>query len=150
MTEPELIERARAGDRAAFARLYAPVERPLAAFLYRMTAMRLDAEDLAQQTVVRALETIGEFSGASSFRTWIFRLAAQAAMDYLRSRKQWDPDAQIRGRPKGRRRCQDAPPAPEAPQVPHPYVRSVDPLQAEGAKLHDPLMTFTRQVSHYG
>jgi len=94
--EAELIERAKHGDREAFAQLYAPLERPLGTFLYRMTAMGQDAEDLTQETALKALETIGELDGASSFRIWIFRIAASSALEYLREQKQWDPDAQLR------------------------------------------------------
>lgn len=96
MQEVELIDRARAGDREAFGQLFTSVERALSAFVYRLIAMRQDAEDLAQETALRALETIDQCPTAISFRAWIFRLAAQAAFEYLDSRKQWDPDAQIR------------------------------------------------------
>ena len=96
VAETELIERAKRGDRDAFAELYAPVERPLAAFLYRLVAERGDAEDLAQETAVAALEKIAEFPAASSFRIWIFRIAVEAALNHLRGEKQWDPDALIR------------------------------------------------------
>ena len=105
MNEPELIEKARAGDREAFAELYVPVERPLAAFLYRLTAIRSDAEDLAQETALRALETINQCAGTCSFRAWIFRIGVRAALEYLEGRKAWDPDAQIRA---GRRAADDA------------------------------------------
>lgn len=94
--EAELIEKAKAGDRQAFAALYEPVERPLGAFLYRLTASRADAADLAQDTAVRALETIGEFGQAASFRAWVFEIAARGGLEYLRTRRRWDPDAQFR------------------------------------------------------
>ncbi|MBI3697164.1 MAG: RNA polymerase sigma factor [Acidobacteria bacterium] len=96
VAEAGLIERARQGDRDAFAELYAPVERPLTAFLYRMAAARLDAEDLAQETAVRALEGIEGIPEGVSFRAWIFRMGVEAALEYLRRRAQWDPDALLR------------------------------------------------------
>jgi len=95
LTEAELISRAKAGDRDAFAALYEPVERPLAAFLYRLTASRQEAGDMAQEAAIEALEKIGDFGEASSFRTWIFRFAVRAALDYLKERPPWDPDAQL-------------------------------------------------------
>ena len=95
MNEPELIAQARTGDRDAFAALYAPVERPLAAFLYRLLAERQEAEDLAQDAVVQALETIGSFEGPS-FRVWLFRLAAESALARLEGEPPWNPDQQIR------------------------------------------------------
>ena len=94
--ETALIEKAIQGDREAFAELHAPLEQPLAAFLYRMVAVRLDAEDLAQETALAALESIADFPNGQSFRTWIFRIAASRALEYLNGRKPWDPDALIR------------------------------------------------------
>jgi RNA polymerase sigma-70 factor (ECF subfamily) len=72
------------------------LERPLAAFLYRLIGIRQDAHDLAQDTVVRALETIGEYPGATSFRAWLFRLGFEAALARLDGEAPWDPDLQIR------------------------------------------------------
>ncbi len=95
MTEPELIARAKRGDRDAFAALYEPVERPLAAFLYRLIASRQDAEDMTQEAAIQALEEIEHFGNASSFRAWIFRFAARTALEYMKNRPPWDPDAQI-------------------------------------------------------
>ncbi len=95
MLEADLIGRAKAGDRGAFSELYEPVEKPLAAFLHRLTASRSEAEDMAQETAIQALEEIEQFVGASSFRVWIFRLAARVALEYLKARPPWDPDAQL-------------------------------------------------------
>lgn len=95
MTEAELIGKAKAGDREAFAALYEPVERALAAFLYRLTASRADAEDMAQETAIQALEEVEQFGGASSFRVWIFRMGARTALEYMKARPPWDPDAQL-------------------------------------------------------
>lgn len=95
MREAELIARAKAGDRKAFGALYEPVERPLAAFLYRLTASREDAEDMAQEAAIQALEEVERYGGATSFRVWIFRFAARAALEYMKSRPPWHPDAQL-------------------------------------------------------
>lgn len=94
-SEPELIARAKAGDREAFARLYEPIATPLAAFLYRLIAAREEADDLAQETALQALEGITRFDGALSFRIWMFRMATSAAIDSLRGKKTWKPDAVI-------------------------------------------------------
>ena len=94
--EPELIAKATAGDREAFAQLYEAVERPLASFLYRLIGLRQVAEDLAQETVLRALETIGAFSGVTSFRVWLFRMAVEAGFERLQGETPWSPDLQVR------------------------------------------------------
>lgn len=95
-TEAALIERARAGDHDAFGELYEPAERPLAAFLHRMVAIRCDAEDLAQDTAVAALENVADLPLIPSFRSWIFRIALAQALEYLGGKKPWDPDGLIR------------------------------------------------------
>lgn len=105
-TESALVTRARSGDRGAFAELYEPLERQLASFLYRMVAVRQDAEDLAQETAVRALEGIADFPEEVSFRTWMFRMAVQAALDYLDAQKRWRPDALLQA---GKRTAEDPP-----------------------------------------
>ncbi len=99
------MERARQGDREAFAELYAPLERPLAAFLYRMIAVRADADDLAQETAVEALETIERLAPGASFRPWIFGIAARVAVGHLAGEKTWDPEALFRA---GQRAREDA------------------------------------------
>src|SRR5579885_2038323 len=104
-----LIARAKQGDREAFSELYEPLEKPLGAFLYRLLAVREDAEDLMQETALKALESIADFPGDSSFRTWMFRLAAEAGLAHLQGKRQWDPDAviragQIAGEDPGQRR----------------------------------------------
>ena len=61
----------------------------LKSFLLRMTASIQDAEDLVQDTYVRAQAKIGTFRGESSLKTWIFSIASNLARDLLKSRKRW-------------------------------------------------------------
>jgi RNA polymerase sigma-70 factor (ECF subfamily) len=96
MHEPALIEQAKAGDREAFAELYEPAARPLAAFLYRLLALSPEAEDLAQDTALRALASMDSYPGAVSFRAWLFRMGAEAALERLNQQTPWHPDLQIR------------------------------------------------------
>lgn len=51
---------------------------------------REDAEDVTQQTFLNALEHLGEFMGESSFATWLFRIATNAALKILRKRRGLD------------------------------------------------------------
>lgn len=75
MTDAEIAKRVKAGDREAaralIQRHYASVLR----FLTTICRNTDDAEELAQDTFVRALNHIGKFRGASSLRTWIHRIA---------------------------------------------------------------------------
>ena len=61
----------------------------LKSFLLRMTASVQDAEDLVQDTYLRASAKINTFRGESSLKTWVFSIASNLAMDLLRSKKRW-------------------------------------------------------------
>lgn len=66
----------------------------LQAYLYRLTCDREVSKDLSHDTFVKAQEKQDQFRGESSFKTWIFSIATNLAMDWLRKRKRWDEFAQ--------------------------------------------------------
>ena len=92
--ESKLVERARQGDRAAFGSLVEPWRKPLFGYIYRMVALRQDAEDLMQDVFVRVLENIREYRGEARFKSWLFGIATHACLDHLRNRKRWRVEAQ--------------------------------------------------------
>lgn len=61
----------------------------LKSFLLRMTASVQDAEDLLQETYVKAHAKIDTFRGKSSLKTWVFSIASNLARDLLKSQKRW-------------------------------------------------------------
>lgn len=61
----------------------------LRSFILRMTASVQDAEDVVQDTFVKAYSKIGTFRGESSLKTWVFSIASNLATDLLRSKKRW-------------------------------------------------------------
>ena len=61
----------------------------LKSFLLRMTASMQDAEDIVQETYVKAATKIGTFRGESSLKTWVFTIASNLARDFLRAKKRW-------------------------------------------------------------
>ena len=61
----------------------------LKSFLLRMTASVQDAEDIVQETYLKAHEKLGLFRGESSLKTWVFSIASNLARDLLRSKKRW-------------------------------------------------------------
>src|SRR5258705_6137481 len=64
-------------------------EGELKSFLLRMTASAQDAEDIVQETYLKAQAKIHTFRGDSSLKTWIFSIASNLARDLLRSKKRW-------------------------------------------------------------
>ncbi len=61
----------------------------LKSFLLRLTASVQDAEDIVQETYLKAQTKIRSFKGESSLKTWIFSIASNLAKDLLRSQKRW-------------------------------------------------------------
>src|SRR5207237_2368546 len=70
----EWIRAAQAGDRPAFARLVDRYWDRLYRWLYHLTRDRHTAEDLAQETFLKALAGLGSFRPGSNFRAWVFRI----------------------------------------------------------------------------
>jgi len=64
-------------------------QRELKSFLLRMTASVQDAEDIVQETYLKAHSRIDTFRGESSLKTWMFSIASNLARDLLKSRKRW-------------------------------------------------------------
>ncbi len=62
---------------------------PLRSFILRITASVADAEDIVNDTYIKALERLQTFRGESSLKTWIFTIATNLAKDNLRAQKRW-------------------------------------------------------------
>src|SRR6185312_7046541 len=61
----------------------------LKSFLVRITASVADAEDIAQDTYIKAVEKINTFRGESSLKTWLFTIASNIAKDNMRAKQRW-------------------------------------------------------------
>ncbi|MFZ0660553.1 MAG: sigma-70 family RNA polymerase sigma factor [Candidatus Binataceae bacterium] len=82
--EAELIERARKGDKEAFGVLVERYQRRVANVALSVVHNQDDAIELAQETFVRAYENLSKFESRSSFSTWLYRIAANLAIDFWR------------------------------------------------------------------
>jgi RNA polymerase sigma-70 factor, ECF subfamily len=80
-----LIARARRGDAEAFRLLFERYSRPVISFVYDMVGDRALAEDLTQETFVRAYRHLGALREESKFSTWLFSIAKNVAREHLRS-----------------------------------------------------------------
>jgi RNA polymerase sigma-70 factor (ECF subfamily) len=82
--ERPLIERARAGDRTAFARLVDGYWGRVFRWLRKMARCAATAEDLTQDVFLRAWRALGSFAPGTDFRAWLFRIAANRFLDTRR------------------------------------------------------------------
>lgn len=82
----ELLDRARAGDHAAYDELVAPHRAALLAHTYRMLGSFQDAEDVVQDSLLAAWLALPGFEGRSSLRTWLFRITTHRCLNHVRTR----------------------------------------------------------------
>ena len=82
-----LLRRAQKGDAEAFEELMAAQESRMYAIALRMMGNREDAQDCAQEAMVRIYRAMGSFKGQSSLATWIYRITMNTCLDELRRRK---------------------------------------------------------------
>ena len=85
-TDQEIVALAREGREAAYRELVRRYERPVFSLVLRMVRDRQLAEDLAQETFVKALNAIATYRPEYKFSSWIFKIANNAAIDHLRRR----------------------------------------------------------------
>ena len=90
MTDVATVSRARAGDPDAFRLLVERHSQPIFRVAYRMTGNEHDADDVVQETFLRAYRQIDKFEERANFGTWVHRIAVNCALDLLRSRGRLD------------------------------------------------------------
>ncbi len=87
LTDRDLVDRAREGDRRAFSELVRRHQRRIHRLALHMLRDRAEAEDVTQETFVRAFNALGRFDGRSEPFTWIYRIAVNLSLNAIRSRK---------------------------------------------------------------
>jgi RNA polymerase sigma-70 factor (ECF subfamily) len=85
--ERELVRRAQAGDLGAYDDLVRRYQERIYATLYHMTSNHEDANDLAQEAFIKAYQSLKSFKGDSSFFTWLYRIAVNRTINFLKQRK---------------------------------------------------------------
>jgi RNA polymerase sigma-70 factor (ECF subfamily) len=85
--EQDLIAQVQTGNHDAFERLIRLHEKRVYTIALRMTGDTEDAFDVSQDILLRVYSNIGMFKGESSFSTWLYRLATNVCLDFLRKRK---------------------------------------------------------------
>src|SRR6202166_4327050 len=85
--ESVLVQQARRGDLEAYDQLIKRYQERIYATVYHMTSNHEDANDLTQETFIKAFRALRSFKGDSSFYTWIYRIAINKTINFLKQRK---------------------------------------------------------------
>jgi RNA polymerase sigma-70 factor (ECF subfamily) len=81
------LARARRGDSEAFRELVERHSRSVFRLAFRMTGNEHDAEDVVQESFLRAYKQLGRFESRANFGTWLYRITANCAVDLMRARQ---------------------------------------------------------------
>jgi RNA polymerase sigma-70 factor (ECF subfamily) len=85
--ESAWIQQARAGDAVAFSQLVEAYQAPVYNLAYRMLGNRVEAEDAAQETFIRAYTRLGTYDPGRKFSSWLLAIASHYCVDVLRKRR---------------------------------------------------------------
>jgi len=92
------VERTLAGDRDAFRILVERHSRNVYRLAYRMTGNQQDAEEVVQEAFLRAYQKLSQFASRANFGTWVYRIAANYAIDRMRQKKSEDSNRALPAR----------------------------------------------------
>src|SRR5580700_7581955 len=87
MLEGDLVRHARRGDLKAYDEPVKRYQERIYATIYHMTSNHEDANDLAQESFIKAFSALKSFKGGSSFYTWLYRIAVNKTINFLKQRK---------------------------------------------------------------
>jgi RNA polymerase sigma-70 factor (ECF subfamily) len=85
--ETVLVAQARKGDLAAYDELVKRYQERIYATIYHMTSNHEDANDLAQESFIKAFHALKSFKGGSSFYTWLYRIAVNKTINFIKQRR---------------------------------------------------------------
>jgi RNA polymerase sigma-70 factor, ECF subfamily len=100
------LARARAGDEEAFRELTEPHRRELQLHCYRILGSTQDAEDVVQETLLAAWQSLDTFEGRASVRSWLYRIATNRCLNALRARSRRPRELQAMDAPEPTRRTE--------------------------------------------
>ncbi|WP_150049861.1 MULTISPECIES: RNA polymerase sigma factor RpoE [Methylomonas] len=107
--DQELVRRVQQGNKAAFDQLVIKYQHKIVHLVNRYVKDPSEAQDVAQDTFIKAYKALGDFRGDSAFYTWLYRIAINTAKNYLLSRSRRYTDYEIE--------VQDAEQVENAPQL---------------------------------
>ena len=86
-SDADAVARARAGDDDAFRVLVERYSRRIFGLAFRMTGNEHDAEDVVQETFLRAFRRLKQFESRANFGSWLYRIAVNCSFDFMRTRQ---------------------------------------------------------------
>jgi len=89
-TDQELIDKTLQGDTRAFGLLVEQYQGYVFTIIVRMVKVREEAEEVAQDTFIKAFESLSSFRGESKFSSWLYSIAYRKALDRLRKNKKYN------------------------------------------------------------
>ena len=94
----DAVALSQSGDSDAFRVLVERHSRNVFRLAFRMTGNEQDAEDVVQETFLRAYKQLARYESRSSFATWLFRISSNYALDLIRSRKRHQEHREVQGK----------------------------------------------------
>ncbi len=85
--DPTLVQQAQSGDLQAYDTLVLRYQERIYSTIYQITANHEDANDLAQDTFIKAFQALPSFQGQSSFFTWIYRIAVNRTLNFKKAKR---------------------------------------------------------------
>jgi len=108
--EPAFLARLKAGDAKAFEELVVIYQHRVFGVALRMLGSRAEAEDVAQDTFLRAHRAIGDFRGEARLGTWLYGIASRLCLNRIASAPRRRPSATPTSSPRARSRsCRSSP-----------------------------------------
>jgi RNA polymerase sigma-70 factor (ECF subfamily) len=141
--EDQLVTRCRAGDLDAFSQVYDRYERQIFRYAYHILGNRDDADDIKQETFVKAYQAIGSFRSESSLQTWLLRICGNLCRDKIKSwdRRKVTYDSTLRDDVLGSSDEADSPQSilerKEMTEIIFKALRGMPPAQREIIVLHE-------------
>lgn len=99
--EKELLAKAKNGDQEAFGKLVELYQRRVYTVIYRFVRNHTEADDLAQEAFIRAFKAMGRFDLRYPFSPWMYRIAINLTLNYIKKRKLQLVDVDLERRPSG-------------------------------------------------
>jgi RNA polymerase sigma-70 factor, ECF subfamily len=90
ISDAAVVAQVLAGDKEAFRLLVERHTRSIHSVAYRMTGSEQDAEEMLQETFLRAYKSLPSFELRSTFSTWLYRIAVNRCLDFLKAKKMTD------------------------------------------------------------